>query len=389
MVKIYQFFIKIYAQTIKEVLIVMRDKHALAVLFLMPACFVFLLSLALQDLHKASLAPNVKILLLADDASSQTAADLRVFLQNSVSITLVENTRDADATVSIPRSTDRELKAFIKDFSTTPENRMTLSFKEGTKEAFKHIVNSILSTFLYQRLLRQITIEMDVKLKKENSPSDFIQELKSNQVARPLPNPLEQNVPGWSLFAMFFIALPLAGNVVRERSEGTLKRILCFPNTRLSVILGKVFPYMIINCIQFILMLLVGRYALAAVSDLTFAPQGNPWLLAAITIVVGVTTTSFAIAVASVSKSVEHATALVGAVVILTSVVGGIMVPVHAMPTIMKDLAHYSPIFWAHQAYLDVMVYKAVFSDVATYLYKLLVFAGACAAFGAWRFKWL
>jgi len=383
------FLIKIYAQTVKEILIVLRDKHALAVLFLMPALFVFLLSLALQDLHKASLAPNIKILLLSDDPRSQTSADLRTFLQESGSITLVEGTKDAEATISIPRSTDEDLNSFIQDFTTTPKHRMTISYKEGTSEAYKPIVSSMLSTFLYQKLLRQIAKEMDVKIKKDNSPKDFIEQLKPSTDVRPVPNPLEQNVPGWSLFAMFFIALPLAGNVVRERSEGTLKRILCFPNTRLSVILGKVIPYMGINCIQFILMLLVGRYALPAVSDLTFVPHGNPWLLAAITVVVGITTTSFAIAVASVSRSVEHATALVGAVVILTSVIGGIMVPVHAMPTIMKDLAQYSPMYWAHQAYMDVMIFKAVFSDIATYLYKLLALAGTCAALGAWRFRWL
>src|SRR4030095_13043446 len=32
-----------------------------------------------------------------------------------------------------------------------------------------------------------------------------------------VPTPLQQTVPGWSLFAMFFIAIPLSNSILRER----------------------------------------------------------------------------------------------------------------------------------------------------------------------------
>ena len=44
------------------------------------------------------------------------------------------------------------------------------------------------------------------------------------------------------------------------------------------------------------------------------------------------------------------------------AVFGGIMVPHVVMPLVMKKLAMISPMYWAHQAYLDVFLRDADFS---------------------------
>src|SRR3546814_14054965 len=39
------------------------------------------------------------------------------------------------------------------------------------------------------------------------------------------PNAVQQNVPGWLIFAMFFAVIPLATSFVIERSQGSLLRL--------------------------------------------------------------------------------------------------------------------------------------------------------------------
>ena len=77
-----------------------------------------------------------------------------------------------------------------------------------------------------------------------------------------LPTSVQQNVPAWTLFGMFFIVIPLAGTLIRERQEGTLTRLMTMPVSNVSLLLGKVFAYLVICLVQFVLMLLVGKFIL-------------------------------------------------------------------------------------------------------------------------------
>ena len=40
-----------------------------------------------------------------------------------------------------------------------------------------------------------------------------------------IPNSVQHNVPAWTLFAIFFIIVPLSINIVKEKSQGTFVRL--------------------------------------------------------------------------------------------------------------------------------------------------------------------
>src|SRR5690606_18540845 len=73
-------------------------------------------------------------------------------------------------------------------------------------------------------------------------------------------NSVQHNVPAWSIFAMFFIVIPIAGNMIRERGDGSLLRIQLIPGSYLEVLAGKMLFYVGICIVQFYLMILVGIY---------------------------------------------------------------------------------------------------------------------------------
>jgi ABC-2 type transport system permease protein len=71
------------------------------------------------------------------------------------------------------------------------------------------------------------------------------------------------------------------------------------------------------------------------------------------------------------------------------AVFGGIMVPHAVMPIVMKKLAMISPMYWGHQAYLDVFLRDADFSSVLPKLAVLTFFALVFFFIAGRKVKWM
>src|SRR5690606_37717763 len=86
-----------------------------------------------------------------------------------------------------------------------------------------------------------------------------------------IPNSVQHNVPAWTLFAIFFIIVPLSINIVKEKSQGTFVRLRTNPVSYATVLGGKTLIYLAVCLIQFVLMLLVGLYIFPAIGY-------QPWI---------------------------------------------------------------------------------------------------------------
>jgi ABC-2 type transport system permease protein len=153
--------------------------------------------------------------------------------------------------------------------------------------------------------------------------------------------------------------------------------------------LGKIIPYYVINVIQFVLMLLVGAFIAPHIIGTPFQTGTHPWHLIPITLVVAAATTGFGVLIATLARTLEQTSTLAATGAILMGVLGGIMVPHFVMSHTMQKLAMISPIFWAHQSYLDVFLRNADFSIILPKLAVLLLFALACFYIAGRRVKWM
>jgi iron-sulfur cluster repair di-iron protein len=68
-------------------------------------------------------------------------------------------------------------------------------------------------------------------------------------------NAVQHNVPAWSMFAMFFILFPLAGNFIKEREEGSMLRLRLISGSQFPVISGKFIFYLVVCLLQLVLMI--------------------------------------------------------------------------------------------------------------------------------------
>lgn len=362
----------------KELIVLLRERQTIPLLFIMPVALIFFLSLALQGVYMDKLTGR-QIQLVIENASHTPKANLlEKKLSDSKLIQRVER----------PQGFDND-----KLFETGRAHAVILipqGFEDGTKPVeleFDPVLDAG-----YKAAVRSLVTEMTAAVVMgiddiEAMTSSFIVEkTKKNKT---FPGPLQNSIPGWSIFAMFFIAIPMSIGFLREKNDGTLQRLFTYPVGTSLVILGKLIPYYLINLIQFTLMLVVGVYIMPVFIKFPFGLGAHPWHLIPITLVVAAASTGFGVMVAALARAPEQSSAFAATATVLMAVFGGIMVPHVVMPIFMKKLAMISPMFWAHQAYLDVFVRDADFSSILPKLAVLIFFALACFYIAGRKVRWM
>ncbi len=61
---------------------------------------------------------------------------------------------------------------------------------------------------------------------------------------------VQQSVPAWLIFGMFFVVIPLAGVLIQERNDGTLPRLATLGVSPFTILGGKLVAFMGVNWVQ-------------------------------------------------------------------------------------------------------------------------------------------
>ncbi|MDQ7851267.1 MAG: ABC transporter permease [Armatimonadota bacterium] len=151
------------------------------------------------------------------------------------------------------------------------------------------------------------------------------------------PDTFQQNVPGYTIFGIFCVVSLLGSSFLREKREGTFRRLLAAPIARATLLAGKLVAYYLINLLQIAIML--GAARLLFGMSLGSSPVGL-----------------VAVSLAAAATAIRTAG----------------LVALHA---------------WALGAYQDVLVRGYGFREVLPKVGALAGFAGAFFSFGIWRFS--
>ena len=189
-----------------------------------------------------------------------------------------------------------------------------------------------------------------------------------------MPNSVQHNVPAWTLFAMFFICIPLAGNIIKEREDGSAFRLLTMPGSYMIVILGKMLTYVFVSLIQFTLMLCVGVFILPMLG----LPQLNIGNSLPVLLVVafssGLAATGFGLLVGTIATSHDQASLFGAVFVIILAAIGGVWVPTFVMPEVMKKISVISPLNWGLEAFYGIFLRNFGIKEILPEIGKLLTF---------------
>ncbi len=168
------------------------------------------------------------------------------------------------------------------------------------------------------------------------------------------PNAVQQNIPAWSLFGMFFIVVPLSAALLRERQEGTLRRLLTMPVSYWALLAGKTMAYIAICMVQFCLMLLVGKFILPLFGTPVFKLGDQVAVVFLLAFCAALAATGYGLLIGTLARSYDQA-AMFGAVsVVIAAALGGVMVPVYVMPKGMQLISQFSPLAWGLEGFLEL-----------------------------------
>jgi ABC-2 type transport system permease protein len=195
-----------------------------------------------------------------------------------------------------------------------------------------------------------------------------------------MPTSTEQNVPGYTIFGVFFIVLTLAASFHQERTDGTFLRILAAPLTKASVLIGKLLPYYFVNLIQIALMFAVGVVVFGV-------KLGHFSSLVLVSLALAASANGLGLLVASIGKTEAQINSLSVLFAITLGALGGMMVPTFVMPEWMKTLSLFTPHAWALAGYHDVIIRGLGASEVLPEAGVLLGFACGFFALALWRFR--
>ncbi len=189
-------------------------------------------------------------------------------------------------------------------------------------------------------------------------------------------------VPGNAVLFGFFLSLQVALSFVEERRTGTWRRLLASPINRRMILVAKLVPYFLVGLIQFAFLFGIG------IVGFGMKVAGTPAALVAVTVCVVLCATALGLLIASLGGT-EKQVGSVGTICLLVmGLVGGSMVPRVVMPPAMQTIGLFVPHGWALDAYFDVLVRPGTdVAAVAPQLAAMLGFAAAFFALGSLLFR--
>lgn len=377
---------------VKELRLLGRDVHGLALLFILPLVFILVMSLALQDVYAARGGRAIDVLVIDRDGSDAAKA-LTQRLADNGAFRISQTT---------PLPSDERLKqrlragefSFAVDVSETYGARVLTPPQPGAPPLLTVIVapdaskqtEAIFLGVLREAMGRQ---RLDLLLQRVGAgggdqAAGKAQIVTTYAFARETPpSAVQQNVPAWLVFAIFFVAIPFSNTFVRERELGAHRRLRTTNVSPVTQFFGKLIPYFAINQLQVALMLAVGVFLVPMLGGEALQIRGAPEALVLLSAAVSLAALGLALLIAVSARTTEQATMLSGLGNIVLAAIGGIMVPKFVMPAAMQDVASWSPMAWGLDGFLDLLLRDGDTAAIAPELLRLGGF-GAVALVAAW-----
>lgn len=407
-----------------------RDVSGLLLLLVMPAALIIVMAL-IQDAPFKDYQELKFDLLLVDNDNGSVAKQIATGLKQSRNFHIIDsldgkplsneqlkdllNTGKYKIGVIIPKGTTAEIvnsaNIVVNDIATKtglsanlPAREMRdkvniqLFFDPVSKPTFRNAITTALdkyityscSNILMNRLAAlnkepaqdNDTANMD-KLKNIMQGIGIKQEPLNNEKQYTLHmNSVQHNVPAWAIFGMFFIVIPIAGHIIKEREDGSALRIGLIPNAHGYVTFGKIIFYTLICALQFWLMLCIGRWTMPLLGLPALDTGTHSWILLPVSLCIGFSATSFGFFVGTLFKTVNQALPFGSVSIVILSALGGIWVPIEILPPGMQAMADISPLHWSLDAVNQVILRNGDISSVLFPMSILLATGGILWATG-------
>jgi ABC-2 type transport system permease protein len=412
---------KILATIIKEWILLRRDVTGFMFLFIMPAILILVMALV-QDAPFKDYQELRFELLLCDNDKGKLAHEITAGLKQSANFRVIDSIEGQplnEATLKqllqqgkyrvgivIPKGATAE----IVNTANTVANKIAdkigvgklpvremrgntyvrIYFDPVTKPTFRMSIDFALNKYITASCSNILVSRMQ-KLGGTDSaaneePVDEFKKIFAGIGTKEEPlndkghtvatiNSVQHNVPAWAIFGMFFIVIPFAGNMIRERDERSALRLELIPGARRHVALGKIFFYTLICSLQFLVMCCIGFWVLPMFDLPALTLGAHPISLVPVVICIALAATAYGYFVGSVFKTATQATPFGAISVVILAAMGGIWVPVDLLPSTIQHIALISPLHWGLDAVNQIILRNGTVLQVLGHMVVLIGFS--------------
>jgi ABC-2 type transport system permease protein len=415
---------KVFSKLVyKDFLVMIRDKGGLAMLFIMPMALVLIMTSLQNNTFKAINESGINLVLVNNDTDSLGLAIekeivnsnfFNVHREISGKIPSEAQVKEAVAAgkyqigIVIPENATSLIREKVKlnvsrifmgDSNAQSANRQVVimlyvdpatknSMRSTLQGSIRQYTAQVESRIVLNELTREISNRMMVNIPNLNEIRQETVIYKEEYVARNnqtvIPNAVQHNIPAWTLFAMFFIVIPFASAMIKEREDSSLDRLLTMPCTYATILLSKIAVNLVICFIQFLLIMLMGVYLFPLMGLPPLDISGKLLNLSVIAISAALAAVSYGVAVGTIAKTHQQAAIFASISVVILAAIGGIWVPVFIMPPFMREISVASPLNWGLNGFYDILVRNAKLGQVIHYSAWLVLFAAFCLLVALW-----
>lgn len=171
------------------------------------------------------------------------------------------------------------------------------------------------------------------------------------------------------VFSFFFIFLLTSVAFLRERSQGTIERVMVSPLTRTELVIGYVFGFTLFALVQSLLILLFVVFALR------IHYSGNLALVFLVSVLLTVGSVNLGIFLSTFAQNEFQIVQFIPLVMGVQIFLSGIFWPIAQLPSALQPFSYLLPLTYANEALRGVMLKSDGIGDIAGQLTALFVFA--------------
>ncbi|HSX29364.1 MAG TPA: ABC transporter permease [Candidatus Saccharimonadales bacterium] len=179
------------------------------------------------------------------------------------------------------------------------------------------------------------------------------------------------------LFPFIVMFVVTAMTTLRERSSGTLERLLAMPVGKLDIIVGYALSFGVLAIIQATLVSVVALHLYGL--DI----EGPQWGLILVALVNSLLGTTLGLLASAFARTEFQAAQFMPAFVLPQFLLCGLLVPLNQMPDILRHVADVLPLTYAVKAMNGVASEATLSSNTYTYIAIVLGFAVVAVLLGA------
>jgi len=401
----------------KDLRIILKDKGALAIFFLMPLLFATMLGMAFGNTGNAETKIEIGTVLanLDEGTYGQMVADglkaAPVLKIKEVADAAEAEQQVADGTVAAAVIIPADLSAKVD----AGEPVRIVVIKDLTQQDAAGIVAGVVNQAMAEVALvgelrygiHAVTVQQPGY---DQAPAELVQAMEAQtlgvvwsqvQAMRQNPliavksetlegqeveeepwNPITYYVPGFTVAFAFFLIGAMAGDLHREKEEGTFRRLLSAPIPKQSIIAGKVVAYMAIVFMQVVVLAAVG-YALFQM------PLGSsPLGLGLLTLGLALAAASMGMLIGALTRTKKQAEQVGTVVGFVLLILGGTMFPLFRGTGLMAILSRLTPNAWGIEGYMGMLADNWGMARLWPNILALFLFSALFFAIAAWRFKY-